>query len=107
MSRFRETLIIAGAAAANPNSATHRAIACRDVDRLGRGWTGDLPNAKAQLAEAIISTIHALAAAPTPEHRLPIATALRDLVAAGRVPMPRSLAPMRHEPRRWWLEEDR
>jgi hypothetical protein len=107
MNHFGELLRLAGAAAANANSATHRAIACRDVDALGLAWTAPLPNAKAQLAAAIVSTVHALAAAPCAEHRCLVAKALRELVAAGRTPMPRQAATLRFAPRRYWLEVDR
>lgn len=107
MNHFGELLRLSGAAAANAGSATHRAIACRDVDALGLAWTEPLPNAKAQLAAAIVSTVHALAAAPSAEHRTLVAKALRELVIAGRTPLPRPAATPRPEPRRYWIEVDR
>lgn len=107
MNRFGELLYLAGAAAANSDSAAHRAIACRDIDALGQAWTGTLPNAQARLTCAIVSTVHALAAAPSQETRAPIAKALRELVNAGRTPPPRRPAMRRPEPRRYWIEADR
>src|SRR4051812_38989250 len=97
---FGQLLFVAGAAAANFNSATHRAIACRDVDALGQEWCGSLPKIKAEIVGAIIGTVHALAAAPTSDVRAPIAAALRSLVAAGRTPDPPR--PVSAERRHWW-----
>jgi hypothetical protein len=106
MNHFGELLHLAGVAAANAESYAHRAIACRDVDALGLAWTGDLPNVKAQLAGAIVAAVHALAAAPTPEYRQPIAKALHELVIVGRMPMPRPNSSRQREPHRWWTETD-
>lgn len=106
MNKFGEILFLAGAAAANSESAAHRAIAVRDTGELGTDWTADLPNSKAQLVEAIVATIRALAAAPSPEFRKPIAQALRELVRAGRTPLPRPVVKHRGEPRCWWLEAE-
>jgi hypothetical protein len=106
VNNFGEFLHLAGAAAANSDSSVHRAIACRDIDALGQAWTGALPTCKAELAGAIVATVHALAAAPSPEHRRLIASALRDLIGAARTPMPRPAGMPRHEPRRYWIEAD-
>ena len=64
MATFGELLRLAGAAAANANSPTHRAGAVRDVDRLGSAWTARLSTSRANLAEAIVP--HRVAALANP-----------------------------------------
>lgn len=107
MSAFGELLHIAGGAAANSSSSTLVGISCREADLLGKEWMAYLPNAKAQLAEAIISAIHALVAAPTPELRTQVGKGLRELVIAGRSPIAfPQLQQRTSEPRRYWIEAD-
>jgi hypothetical protein len=55
-----------------------------------------------------VATVHALAAAPSPEWRDAIVVALRQLVIAGRTPVPRPAAMPRPEPRRscWRMIND-
>jgi len=115
---FGELLYLAGAAAANWESQIHRAVACRDIDALGQQWTAALPNSKAELVGAIVATMHALVAAPSTEWRESIAKALRELVRAGRTPMPSPIRPKdivaklttlseEHPARRpWWLDKE-
>jgi len=104
---FGELLHLAGAAAANADSPTHRAIAVRDIDRLGTAWTGYLPTAKANIADAIIATVHALAGATCAPSRCALVASIRQLVTAARteqpMPTPRRVA---GEPRRYWIEAD-
>jgi len=105
---FGELLRLAGAAAANANSPTHRAFAVRDIDRLGTAWTGGLSNGRANLAEALIAAIKSLAGATTAEARTAIANSISQLVAAARA---EPASTRRHraitEPRRFWIEMDR
>jgi len=113
MNRFDQLLHVAGAAAANSESATHRAIACRGVDAMGQDWTATLAGWRAELAGAIIPAVHALAAAPSPGIRQPIARALAELVRAGRT-LPPARQPIPAAPstppipaRLYWVEAER
>jgi hypothetical protein len=103
---FGELLHQAGVAAANADSARHRAICCRTVDAAARELPPDLPAAKASLAEALIGAVHALASAPSSAHRDQIAAALSALVRAGRMPLPAAVPIGKCEPRRlYWMED--
>ena len=89
-------------------SSTHRAAACKDVDRLGLDWSDALSNGKAQIVEAIITTVHALAAASDPNSRTCIGRALKELVGAARHEngAVARRTPVVAEPRRYWVEHD-
>jgi hypothetical protein len=106
MNHLTPLLHLAGAAAANSNSAVHRAVGDRDIDALGLKWTCTLPNSEGRLAAAIVSSVRALAAASTKQHRDEIAIALRHLVMAGRIPLPRPRSPQCLNPRRYRVEVD-
>lgn len=109
MTKLDQLLITAGGAASNPFSATHRAIACRDIDRMGEEWTADLSTEHALLVLAISAGVKALAGATSTDARKLIADAIVNQVAAARnqpaVSARRREA--RPAPRRYWIEGDR